>query len=185
MNFLKNFFASLWDIFKVAVTALILAGIVRYFLVQPFFVEGASMEPNFETGEYLLIDEVSYYFRSIERGEVVVFHYPLDASKYYIKRVIGLPGETVEIKNGKIVIYNGKNLNGFIVDEKYLPEKLMTDGQLKRKLGDSEYFVLGDNRPRSSDSRLWGTLPKDDIVGRAWVRAWPINRMSIFSRQAD
>ena len=185
MNFLKNFFASLWDIFKVAVTALILAGIVRYFLVQPFFVEGASMEPNFESGEYLLIDEVSYYFRSVERGEVVVFHYPLDASKYYIKRIIGLPGETVEIKNGKIVIYNGKNLNGFIVDEKYLPEKLMTDGQLKRKLGDSEYFVLGDNRPRSSDSRLWGTLPKDDIVGRAWVRARPINRMSIFSRQAD
>lgn len=183
MNLLKNFFLSLWDIFKVAITALVLAGVVRYFLVQPFFVEGASMEPNFETGEYLLIDEVSYYFRSVERGEVVVFHYPLDTSKYYIKRVIGLPGETVEIKNGKVFIYNDKNPNGFSVDEKYLPEKLITDGQLKKKLGNNEYFVLGDNRSRSSDSRIWGALSKDDIVGRTWIRAWPIGRAEVFLRQ--
>ncbi|MEK9170738.1 MAG: signal peptidase I, partial [Patescibacteria group bacterium] len=95
MNFLKSVFNFSWDIIKVAAIALVLAGLVRYFLVQPFFVEGASMEPNFETGEYLLIDELSYYFKNIGRGEVVVFHYPLDTSKYYIKRIIGLPGETV------------------------------------------------------------------------------------------
>ena len=181
MNFLKSFFASIWDILKVAVMALVLAGLVRYFLVQPFFVEGASMEPNFESGEYLLIDEISYYFKSVDRGEVVVFHYPLDTSKYYIKRIIGLPGEVVEIKNGKVVIYNDKNPGGFAVDEVYLPKNLITDGQIKKKLGGNEYFVLGDNRPHSFDSRVWGALPKNDIVGRVWVRAWPFNRAVIFS----
>src|SRR3989338_7264696 len=181
MNFLKNFFASLWDIFKVAVTALILAGIVRYFLVQPFFVEGASMEPNFESGEYLLIDEISYYFKSPERGEVVVFHYPLDASKYYIKRIVGLPGETVEIKNGGVVIYNDGNPDGFITDESYLPRDGITAGNFKKKLSRNEYFVLGDNRPASSDSRQWGALPTNDIIGRVWVRAWPVAKAAVFN----
>jgi len=181
MNFLKSVFKFSWDIAKIAVIALILAGLVRYFLVQPFFVEGASMEPNFENGQYLLIDELSYYFKPIERGEVIVFHYPLDTSKYYIKRVIGLPGETVEIKDGKITIFNSQNPNGFVLDETYLSNNLATSGDVKEKLGSSEYFVLGDNRPVSYDSRLWGAVPKSDIVGRVWIRAWQINKAVIFS----
>ena len=181
MNFLKSFFGFLWDLVKVAVVALVLAGLVRYFLIQPFFVEGASMEPNFENGEYLLVDELSYYFRNIERGEVVVFHYPLDTSKYYIKRIIGVPGETIEIKNGKVTIYNNERPNGFLVSENYLPANLITDGNVRKKLNKNEYFVLGDNRASSSDSRRWGTLPKSDIVGRVWVRAWPFNKTAIFS----
>ncbi|MDO8591152.1 MAG: signal peptidase I [bacterium] len=180
MNFLKSFFEFSWDIVKVAVIALILAGLVRYFLVQPFFVEGASMEPNFETGEYLLIDELSYYFREVKRGEVIVFHYPLDTSKYYIKRVIGLPNETMEIKGGKITIYNSNNQEGFLVSEDYIPSNLMTEGNIKKKLSKDEYFVLGDNRPSSSDSRRWGVLPKVDVVGRVFLRAWPFDRASIF-----
>ena len=181
MQFLKSFFTFSWDIIKVAAIALVLAGLVRYFLVQPFFVEGASMEPNFEDGEYLLIDEISYYFKSPQRGEVIVFHYPLDASKYYIKRVIGLPNETVEIKNGGVVIYNDGNPDGFFIDENYLPKEGITAGNVKKKLGRNEYFVLGDNRPASSDSRQWGILPKNDIVGRVWVRAWPVAKASVFS----
>ncbi|MBI4919781.1 signal peptidase I [Candidatus Azambacteria bacterium] len=181
MNFLKSFFKSFWDIIKVAALALVLAGLVRYFLVQPFFVEGASMEPNFESGEYLLIDEVSYYFKPVARGEVVVFHYPLDTSKYYIKRVIGLPGETVEIKKNKVIVYNDKNPDGLVLDENYLPKNLATDGQIKQKLGKDEYFVMGDNRPVSYDSRRWGILPKNDIVGRVWLRAWPIAKAAVFS----
>lgn len=181
MNFLKSVFKFSWDIIKVAVIALVLAGLVRYFLVQPFFVEGASMEPNFENGEYLLVDELSYYFKSVGRGEVVVFHYPLDTSKYYIKRVIGLPEETVEIKNSQVTIYNDGYPNGFALNESYLPKSLTTDGQIKEKLGKDEYFVLGDNRPVSYDSRRWGVLPKNDIVGRVWVRAWPFSRVAIFS----
>lgn len=180
MGYLKSFLAFFWDLLKVALIALVLAGIVRYFLIQPFFVEGASMEPNFENGEYLLIDEVSYYFRSVERGEVVVFHYPLDTSKYYIKRVIGLPGETMEIKNGAVTIWNNGVTRGFTISEDYLPKNLTTDDNVKKKLGPNEFFVMGDNRPASSDSRRWGTLPKNDIVGRVWVRAWPFNRLDIF-----
>lgn len=164
-----------------AVIALILAGLVRYFLVQPFFVEGASMEPNFLNGEYLLIDEVSYYFKPVGRGEVVVFHYPLDTSKYYIKRIIGLPNETIEIKNGKVVIYNDNNPDGLFIDESYLPREGITTGDIKKKLGRNEYFVLGDNRSVSSDSRQWGILPKNDIVGRVWVRAWPVAKAAVFS----
>ena len=181
MNFLKSFLKFSWDIIKVAVVALVLAGLIRHFLVQPFFVEGASMEPNFENGEYLLVDELSYYFRSVERSEVVVFHYPLDTSKYYIKRVIGLPGETVEIKNNAVTVYNDENPNGLTLDENYLPENLITDGSIKQKLGQNEYFVLGDNRLASYDSRRWGILPKNDIVGRVWVRAWPVSRAAVFN----
>ncbi len=181
MGYLKSFFTFSWDIVKVAAIALILAGMVRYFFVQPFFVEGSSMEPNFENGEYLLIDEISYYFKSPQRGEVIVFHYPLDTSKYYIKRVIGLPGETVEIKNGKVVIYNDNNPNGFVMAESYLLREGITSGDIKKKLGRSDYFVLGDNRLFSSDSRQWGTLPRNDVVGRVWIRAWPVAKAAVFS----
>src|SRR3989344_3806458 len=181
MGYLKSFFAFSWDIIKVAAIALVLAGLVRYFLVQPFFVEGASMEPNFEDGEYLLIDEISYYFKSVERGEVIVFHYPLDTSKYYIKRVVGLPNETVEIKNGKVTIYNDENSSGFFISENYLLLDDITVGDVKKKLGRDEYFVLGDRKLASSDSRQWGILPKNDIVGRVWVRAWPVAKAAVFN----
>ena len=180
MDFLKSSLSFLWEITKVAAIALVLAGLVRYFIFQPFFVEGASMEPNFEDGQYLIVDELSYFFRGGERGEVVVFNYPLDTSKYYIKRIVGLPGETVEIKNGKVIIYSDKNPDGFIISEDYLPKDLMTDGNIKRKLGQDEYFVLGDNRPNSSDSRRWGTLPAKDIIGRVLLRAWPVGSINIF-----
>lgn len=181
MSYLKSFFEFSWDIVKTAAIALILAGLVRYFLVQPFFVEGASMKPNFENGEYLLIDEISYYFQNVERGEVVVFHYPLDTSKYYIKRVVGLPEETIEVKDGKINIYNSAHPEGLAINETYLDGNSKTDGNVKKKLGNGEYFVLGDNRAVSSDSRRWGVLPKSDIVGRVWLRAWPVGRAAIFS----
>jgi len=180
MGYLKSFFTFSWDVLKIAVIALVLAGLVRYFLVQPFFVEGASMEPNFLDGDYLLIDEISYYFKSVERGEVIVFHYPLDTSKYYIKRVVGLPNEIIEIKNGKIVIYNESGQKGSFINESYLLREGVTMGDIKKKLGRNEYFVLGDNRLFSSDSRQWGTLPRNDIVGRVWVRAWPLNRAMVF-----
>ena len=144
MNFLKSFFASIWDILKVAVMALVLAGLVRYFLVQPFFVEGASMEPNFESGEYLLIDELSYYFKSIDRGEVVVFHYPLDTSKYYIKRIIGLPGEIVEIKNGKVVVYNDKNPENVILDDWVLTPYYRENNQLNELTTYNNNLVFRD-----------------------------------------
>jgi signal peptidase I len=129
----------------------------------------------------LIIDELSYRFRSVVRGEVVVFRYPLDPSQYYIKRVIGLPGETLEATDGRIKIYNQQHPLGFILDEsKYLSPNVPTYGDFKQKIGDKEYFVMGDNRQSSFDSRRWGPVPAKNIIGRAWLRAWPPQTAQIF-----
>ncbi len=179
---MRNFFGFIWELVKIAVIALVLAGLARYFIFQPFFVKGASMEPNFDDGQYLIVDELSYYFRVPERGEVVVFKYPLDTRTYYIKRIIGLPGETVEIKSGQVTVYNDENPKGFVLNEAYLPQGLATDGNVKRRLNRDEYFVLGDNRLSSSDSRRWGVLPKSDIVGRVFVRVWPVDTFELLNQ---
>lgn len=136
------------------------------------------MEPSFEDGDYLLIDEISYRFNQPERGDVIIFRYPQDTSQFFIKRIIGLPEETVEIKNHKVIIYNKKTPQGFPLDEKYLSPNQQTLGDMVVKLDDNDYFVLGDNRLQSSDSRRWGTVNKTLIVGRAFLRPWPVTRMS-------
>lgn len=164
MKNLKQTFIEALKIF-ILVVAIVIP--IRYFLFQPFFVSGASMEPNFHSGEYLLLDEISYRFRDPLRGEVVVFKYPQDPSLFFIKRVVGLPGETIEISNGEIKIYNDQFPQGKILDEPYINGK--TDGDLRISLKNDEYFVLGDNRYRSSDSRNWGPVSRDNIVGRAWI----------------
>jgi len=151
---------------------------VRYFLVQPFYVKGASMEPNFYDHEYLIIDELSYRFRIPERGEIVVFRYPREPSQFFIKRVVALPGETVEITGGEVVIYNTEHPNGLKLDEEYLTET--TSGKERVTLGPDEYFVLGDNRDSSLDSRSFGALNKDNIIGRVWVRGLPLSRIGTF-----
>jgi signal peptidase I len=152
---------------------------IRYFLIQPFYVKGASMEPNFYDHEYLIIDELSYRLREPMRGEIVVFRYPRDPSQFFIKRVIGLPGETVEIEDGKITVYNGEHPNGIELDEEdYLDGR--TDGKEKVTLALNEYFVMGDNRDQSLDSRDFGPIYEDDIVGRVWVRGLPLSRVGTF-----
>ena len=154
---------------------------IRYFLVQPFFVRGASMEPTFHDGEYLLIDQLSYRFREPRRGEVIVFHYPLQPSQFFIKRIVGLPGDTITVENGRVEVKNDQLTQGASLDESaYLPEGVRTGGQIEITLQADEFFVLGDNRPASSDSRSWGVLPADNVIGRTWVRAFPFNRFSIF-----
>lgn len=170
---MRNIFAFFWEITKVVVIALVIVVPIRYFIFQPFLVKGQSMEPNFETGDYLIIDEISYRFRDPQRGEVVVFKYPQNPSQRYIKRIIGLPGETIEIKDGKVFIDNKE------LDEKsYLPISSQTPGNMLITLGENEYFVLGDNRLASYDSRRWGSLPKKDIIGRVFIRAWPITALA-------
>ncbi len=152
---------------------------IRYFLIQPFNVRGASMEPSFYDNEYLIIDEISYRFREPQRGEVVVFRYPLDPSQYFIKRVIGLPGETVEVTDGRVTVFNRVHPNGTVLEESYL-EGVVTHGKKKTTLADGEYLVLGDNRGESLDSRSFGPVKRTDIVGRVWVRGLPVSRASIF-----
>ena len=178
---MKSFLLFLFEVVKITVITLAIILPIRYFLMQPFFVKGASMEPNFEDGQYLIIDELSFRFRPVERGEVLVFRYPLDPTQYYIKRVIGLPNETIEISDGKIKVQNTEHSLGFVLDEStYLPPTITTYGENKITLGADEYFVMGDNRQASYDSRRWGALPGKNIIGRAWVRAWPVNLAKIF-----
>ncbi len=174
-------FAFIWEIVKVIIISLAIIIPVRYFLVQPFFVNGASMEESFHDGDYILIDEISYRFKDPVRGDIIVFRYPLDRSQFFVKRVIGLPGETVEIKDTKITIYNKDYPEGFTIDEtSYLDPGQKTNNNLRTKLDGAEYFVMGDNRLHSSDSREWGAVNRSLITGRVFARAWPIKKALFF-----
>lgn len=170
---------TLGEFFRLAIIAAAIALPIRYFIAQPFIVRGASMEPNFHDREYLVIDELSYFFRPPKRGEVVVFRYPLDPKEYFIKRVIGLPGETVEVRASGVSIFNSEHPDGSRLEEVYLPQDLEFRGNIRFTLEADEYVVLGDNRPASSDSRNWGTLERKFITGRAVFRAWPISRFGV------
>jgi signal peptidase I len=138
------------------------------------------MEPNFHDNEYLIIDEISYRFNEPERGEIVVFRYPKDPQQYFIKRVIGLPGERVSVRDGKVYIYNDEYRNGVAVNESLYLNTTITEGSKDVTLGDDEYFVLGDNRSASLDSRSFGAVPRRLIVGKVWLRGWPITSVTVF-----
>lgn len=172
----KEILAFFWETIKIVAISLIIILPIRYYVVQPFFVKGASMESNFEDGDYIFIDELSYNFNEPARGDVVIFRYPLDKTEFFIKRVIGLPGETIEIKDNKVIIYNKKDPDGFVLSESYLDASQETVGTSRIKLDDNEYYVLGDNRLKSSDSRRWGPVHRSLITGRAFVRLWPFSR---------
>jgi signal peptidase I len=184
---MRKFLASLLEIVEITVVALGAVYLIRTFLVQPFLVSGDSMAPNFLSGDYLLIDQITYRLRQPQRGEVVVFRYPKNESTYFIKRVIGLPGERVEIKNGKITVWNEKHPQGFALNEGYLPPGEITSSRSREGtfvLGDGEYLVLGDNRRFSFDSRDWGILPARDIVGLVRLRLWPPTGVTVFAAPA-
>jgi len=150
---------------------------IRTFIAQPFVVYGASMSPTFENGDYLIIDQVSYKFKEPRRLDVIIFKYPNDTSKFFIKRIIGLPNETVEIFGSDVFIKNSENPDGFKLGEAYIQNS--GNNNLIRTLGESEYFVMGDNRPASSDSRMWGNLDKKFIVGKTFLQLLPITRIGL------
>lgn len=164
---------------KTIIVSLVIVWIVRSFIVQPFYVRGASMEPNFEDSEYLIINEIGYRFVEPKRGDVVVFRYPLDPSEFFIKRVVALPGETVIIGGGGITIKNAEYPSGFRLEEPYLPAGTFTGGDIALTLDADQYYVLGDNRQSSSDSRRWGPLSRRNVVGRVWLRGWPVSRAGV------
>jgi signal peptidase I len=170
----ENFFIEL---LKFAVVAIVVVVPVRLFVAQPFIVSGASMEPTFETGQYLIVDELSYRLGAPARGDVIIFRYPKDPSQFFIKRIVGLPGETVAIKNGSVYVTktDGETIaltEPYVVNEGNGPDQTT-------QLGPQSYFVMGDNRPESSDSRFWGVLPAQDIIGRAFVRLLPLNNIGL------
>jgi signal peptidase I len=160
---------------KIVVIAAVIVLPIRYFLFQPFIVSGESMSPNFESGDYLIVDEITYRFSSPQRGDVVVFNTDFIQGyrgQRFIKRIIGLPGETIQIQNGKVdVLRDGKSV---VLNEKYLSNTLQTDGNINVTLGSDQYFVMGDNRQYSYDSRRWGILPRQYIIGKALFRVFPL-----------
>jgi len=160
------------EIFRFALIAILIVVPIRFFIAQPFIVSGASMDDTFHHGQYLIVDQVSYYFDDPARGDVVIFRYPRDPNKFFIKRVIGLPGDTVTIENATVTITNETYPDGFILDEPYV-KTMQPAAPLEEVLGPREYFVMGDNRDQSSDSRVWGVLQEERIVGRAWLRLFP------------
>lgn len=148
---------------------------IRYFIAQPFIVNGSSMSPTFETGQYLIVDQLSYRFHEPVRGDVIIFKYPGNTKIFYIKRIIGLPGETININENTVTIINSDNPDGFILNEPFVvfPKETF----MEVTLNDDQYFVMGDKRDASSDSRIWGPLSKDLVVGKAFVRLWPFNKI--------
>lgn len=164
------------EVLPLALFALIIVVPIRLFVFQPFIVQGASMHPTFETSDYLIIDELTYNFRAPERGEVVVFKYPKDKTKYFIKRIVGLPGETLEIEGGKVFTTNNSETRTLIIED-YVGSD--SSGYLRTTLADNEYFVMGDNRDASSDSRSWGPVAGDLIIGRPYLRLLPLRGIEV------
>ena len=164
------------EIAKFAVLSLIIVVPIRMYIASPFIVNGSSMEPTFETGDYIIVDQLSYELREPRRGEVVVFRYPKHKTIFFIKRIIGLPGETININNGTVTIKNSKHKDGFKINEPYI--EFPKYDNFTTTLKKDEYFVMGDNRNASMDSRVWGPLKKNLITGRPLVRLFPLNEIN-------
>lgn len=172
---------STWkELLRFAIIAVIIVIPIRYYVAQPFIVNGQSMEPRFETGQYLIVDEISYELGNPSRNDVIIFKYPLDTTKYFIKRVIGLPGERVKIDGQKVTIFNKENPKGLVLDQSYIDPKLTRSSTEDITLASDEYFMMGDNRLESSDSRIWGPVKRNLIVGRAFLRLLPLNLLGIW-----
>ena len=175
---------SFLEILRFSAIALLIVIPVRMFIAQPFIVSGASMEQTFHNGEYLIVDQVSYHLHNPERGDVVIFRYPKDPSKFFIKRIIGVPGDTVTIEGSTVSILNDEHPSGFELTEPYI-KSMRPNVTIVEKLGDREYFVMGDNRDESSDSRVWGVLQEERIVGKAFLRLFPPQNFDVLPGAAD
>ena len=170
------------DLFTLAFLIVVVVIPIRIFVISPFVVDGESMHPTFENLDYLIVDEAVYDLKAPARGDVIVFRYPLNPSVFYIKRIIGLPGETVSINHGVVSITNAVGITSALA-EPYIVNEDATYTK-KVSLGAGEYFVMGDNRPNSSDSRVWGILPRKNIIGRVDLRLLPVGRIGFFPGEA-
>ncbi len=173
----KTGWQSFWELVRFALIALVIVIPVRVLIAEPFIVSGSSMVPTFENGDYLIVDKISYELGTPQRDDAVVFRYPGDTTKFFIKRIIGLPSETVDIKGNDVTIINGKHKQGFKLDQPFVKNTSNNDTHLELK--NDEYFVMGDNRSGSSDSRAWGPVKRNLLTGRAFLRLLPVNKIDV------
>lgn len=187
VSILKKIGAFFLDIIQTIVLALSVFVVIYLFLFQPHQVKGNSMYPNFHNGEFLLTDKISYRFGEPRRGDVIIFKAPpsepcAEIECEYIKRIVGAPGDIIKVVDGKIYA------NNQILAELYLPKGFTTSpGSFLRenteiKIPEDEYLLLGDNRNQSRDGREFGTIPRANIIGKAWLRYWPFNKVGIIRR---
>jgi len=177
---LPPFLSFLFDVIKLIVLAFIIVWPIHRFVFQPFYVVGPSMEPSFYDNEYLIIEKITYRFREPKRGEVIVFKSPSNPKDYLIKRIIGLPNEKVLIEKGDVLIENAQFVQGLeLKEDAYLASGTTTPGQISVELQDDQYYVLGDNRNMSLDSRVFGPISKENISGRTWFRGWPFKEIGL------
>lgn len=172
------------DVITFALVALLIVVPIRWFIAQPFIVRGDSMVPTFHSGDYLIVDQLSYRFADPVRGDVVIMRYPKDESVYFIKRIIGLPNETVELQGEKVVI-RAPGAEPLILDQSFLAPDARRPEFGTYALGPDEYFVMGDNRSESSDSRVWGALPRHDVIGKALIRLFPPTDITLYPGSAQ
>ena len=169
---------SFWELVRFALIALVIVIPIRLFIAEPFVVSGNSMVPTFENGDYLIVDKISYELGNIKRNDVAVFRYPNDPAKFFIKRIIGLPNETVDIKGSEVTITNGESRESFTLDQPFVKNPANNNTHLELK--NDEYFVMGDNRSASSDSRYWGAVKKKFLQGKAFLRLLPVSKMDFW-----
>jgi len=192
-------FSEFWEIVKTLLWAAVIAIVIRTFAYEPFNIPSGSMVPTLLEGDYLFVSKMAYGYSKFSfpgglipvkgriwegaptRGEVVVFRDPQDLSTYFIKRIIGLPGETVAVADNTVTVVNKDHPSGFKLNETYLPAGLITAGNETYAISSSSYLVFGDNRPFSFDSRSWGPLPAKNMIGLVRVRLWPLNEITAFA----
>ena len=167
-----------WELLRFAMLAFLIVLPIRILIAQPFIVSGSSMYPTFQDGNYLIVDQISYRFEEPNRGDIIIFRFPKDKKKFFIKRIIGLPNESIKIDGSKITIMNDNHPDGFDLNELYV--KNLAFDNMTVVLGNDEFFVMGDNRNSSSDSRSWGNVKENLIIGHVLLRLLPINQIGIF-----
>lgn len=173
MRILKRIGLFFLDVIEVFIVAGAIFIIVYFFLFQPHQVQGNSMFPNFHNREYILTDKISYRFHEPERGDIVIFKPPGQENYEFIKRIIGLPGENLKINGGEVYINERRLEETYLQDSIFTrPGSFMAEGETV-SVGENQYFVMGDNRSFSSDSRDWGFVPAENVAGKAWIRYWP------------